>query len=359
MKKAKEIFVVIIILIYVALIIVFSKDISASVLSAIKKCMTVIIPSLYIFMIISDFIITSNIYVLLAKPFSIISRYIFRIPEQLFPIYLISNIGGYPVGAKLISDLFEENKINYKTAETMMTYCYFSGPAFIIGIVGTNIFSDIKTGVLIFISLLITNIIIAVIMGLNREIPVKSTYTPELNITFNNFIKSVYSGGISLFYICTIIIFFSSIICIVEKCGVISFLAGKINNYTNLEYNDGISIIKTFMEISNISLFDADIKNLPIITALLSFGGLCIILQIKSIAKSLSLYKFIAFRTISVFLSYLICKLICFIAYNFILPVYSPVQLHHSQNSPIMTVFLLIMTILILLKISIEKKEEI
>lgn len=359
MKKAKQSAIILLIIIYIFMLIFFSKEISVYILNSIKSCVTLIIPSLYIFMITSDFIITSNTYVLFAKPFSFISRYIFKIPEQYFPIYIISNIGGYPVGVKLISDMFKQNKINRVDAENMMNYCYLSGPAFIFGIVGTNIFSDIKIGVLIFISIVLSNFIIAFIIGIRNNIPTSNVYAPTLELTVEKFIISIYNGGKSIFSICTIIIFFSSIICIIDNCGIISIAAEWINYYTKADYSTAINAIKAFIEISNISLFDANLNNVPLICSLLSFGGLCIILQIKSIAIEFSLKRFIFFRLIAMVLSYLICKLLCFITYDFILPVSSPTHITHGQNSPITTLFLLIMTILFLLKFSIEKERKI
>ncbi len=359
MKKATEKIIIVLTLIYIFLLIVFSKEISVYVFNAIKNCVTLIIPSLYIFMIVSDFIITSNIYVFLSKPFSFAARYIFKIPQQFFPIYIISNIGGYPIGAKLISDMLNDNKIDRKTAEDMLNYCYFSGPAFIIGIVGTGIYSNIKIGLIVFISIFISNLIIAVITGLSRDIPKPHTYNAEIDISFNKFIKSIYSGGKSIFNICAIIVFFSSLICIMENCGIVSTIAGILDKYSGLDYADGVAAVKSFIEISNISLFKAEIQQLPLITALLSFGGLCIILQVKSIAENIPLNHFLIFRILAMLLSYCICKLIYFISHDFLSSVYSPAHISNSQNSPIMTLFLLIMTILILLKFSIEKKRKI
>ena len=359
MKKAIRATIIFLIIIYLLLLIIFSEKISVYVLNSIKSCITLIIPYLYIFMVTSDFIITSNIYVLLAKPFSFISRYIFKIPEQCFPVYLISNIGGYPIGVKLISDMFKENKIDHATAENMINYCYLSGPAFIFGLVGTNIFSDIRVGVLIFISIVSSNFIIAFIIGIGNNIPTNYVYTTDLELTIEKLIISVYNGEKSIFRICTIIIFFSSIICIIDNCGIISLLADWIEFFTKSDYATAVTIIKAFIEISNISLFDANLNNVPLICSLLSFGGLCIIFQIKSIAIGFSLKQFIFFRLVAMILSYLICKLLCFITYDLILSASSIAYTPHSQNSPITTLFLLIMTILFLLKFSIEKERKI
>lgn len=359
MKKVRYSATILLIILYLFLIIFFSQEMSVYILNSIKSCITIIIPSLYIFMIISDFIITSNIYAIFAKPFSFISRYVLKIPEQFFPIYIISNIGGYPVGAKLITDMLKNNKIDRITADNMMMYCYLSGPAFIFGIVGTNIFSDIKVGILIFTSIVLSNFIIAAIIGANHNIPERQKIVPEIRISIEELILSVYNGGKSILKICAIIVFFSSIICIAENSGLISILAKWIDYFAEFDYATAVITIKTFIEISNISLFTASLNNIPLITSLLSFGGICIILQVKSINSSLSLKRFLLFRVISMILSYLICKLFYFITYDFLLPAYSSSYIPHGQKSPIITVFLLIMTILFLLKFSIEKEKEI
>ena len=74
MKKNK-ISIIFFILLYMVLVIAWSDDISLYVLNSIKSCINVIIPSMYIFIIISDFLIVSNIYTLFGKPFSLLYYY--------------------------------------------------------------------------------------------------------------------------------------------------------------------------------------------------------------------------------------------------------------------------------------------
>ena len=359
MVKYKDIGIIFLLVVYSVLVIVWCKDISEYVLTSIKLCINVIVPSLYIFMIISDFFITSNVYVLFGRPFSLFSRYVFRIPEQYFSIFLISSIGGYPVGAKLLSDLSRSNIIDIQSYKDMLPYCYLSGPAFICSIVGVNIFSDIKIGVLIFISIFISNLIIAAVIGRKRKIPNKNVYKLNLNLSIDGFIKSISNGGKSILNICVIIIFFSSIICIIDKLGIVSVVAHFIDKLSCLSYSNSMAVIKSSIEISNISLFDGDKSLIPLISALLSFGGLCVIIQIKVFTNRFSIKNFVFFRIISMLLSYFICKIICVVIYNDYLMSNSPAYLAHGQNSPIQTAFLLIMTILFLLKFSIEKSRKI
>lgn len=360
MKDIKKYFYFVLLLGYMLCLIIWSENIKIYIVNSIKICIEVIIPSLYIFMILSDFLITSNMYAIIGKPFSFVSRYIFKIPEHLFSVFLISSIAGYPVGAKLLSNLLQEKIIDKQDAEDMLTYCYLSGPAFICGAVGVNVFSDVKIGVLIFGSIIFSNVIIAIIIGITRTPPPPNTYKDNLEIKFGHLIMSIANGGKNIFSICTIIVFFSSLICIIEKSGLVSFVAKIIDDIFNYDYSNSVAVIKSFLEISNIILFDDNIKNLPIITALVSWGGLCVLFQIKGlISNRISMISFLFFRVMSMFLSYFICEILCIITFERYLYSSSSIQVGCGQNSPILTLFLLIMTILFLLKFSIEKKRKI
>ena len=63
-------------ILYLILLIILAKDVGAAVINSLKVCIETIIPSLYAFMIISGFIVSSSLYKVLGKPFSLLSRYI-------------------------------------------------------------------------------------------------------------------------------------------------------------------------------------------------------------------------------------------------------------------------------------------
>ena len=360
MVKIKNIIVGTAAILYMILLIIFAKDVGTAVLNSLKVCIETIIPSLYAFMIVSGFIVSSNLYKILGKPFSLISRYIFRIPEQYFSIFIIGSVGGYPIGAKLLTDMCRENKIDKNTAEHMLSYCYLAGPAFICGVAGINIFSSTKTGIIIFASILCTNIIMAIISGFSRDIPNKEQYTTSLNISFSNLIMSIYDGAKGMFSICAIIVFFSSLTCIAEKLGIISFLAKIISDFSDLIYVNSMAVVKAVIEISNITLIEpCNPLLIPLAASLLSFGGLCVLMQIEGvIAKQLSTKRFYLFRISSIFLSYFLCKILNMLFnMNYIYTI-APSGVAYRQNSPIPTLFLLIMTILLLSNISMAKNKK-
>ena len=345
--------------IYAVFLVMFVKDIGEAVGNSVKVCLEVMIPSLYAFMVISGFIVSSNLYAVLGKPFGIISRYVFRIPTEYFSVFLISSIGGYPVGAKLLANMCRENKIDRETAENMLSYCYLAGPAFICSIAGVKLFSSVKTGMLIFASVLGANIIIGVLKSFSRKVPPKSQSAVKLNLSMECLIDSVYSGAKGMLSICAIIVFFSTIICILNKLNIIQSAAGLLTKFTYLEYSDSLASIKAFIEISGISLLTAgNYRLVPVAAALLSFGGMCVIIQIKGFVSGVLSTKYFYFsRILSSVISYFLCKIL--ITVFDAEPVYTLAveNVAYRHNSPIPSIFLLIMTILLLLNISMAKRQ--
>ncbi len=359
MKRLKNYIIGAAALLYAFFLVVFIKDVGEAAAKSVQVCLEVMIPSLYAFMVISGFIVSSGLYAVISKPFGAISRYVFRIPEEYFSVFLIGSIGGYPVGAKLLASLYQDGKIDRHTAETMLSYCYLAGPAFICSIAGVRLFSSLKAGMVIFISSLCANIILGFIRGLGRKIPPRSNKKIKLDMSMERFIDSIYNGAKGMMSICAIIIFFSTLICILDKLNVIKTISAAISGSTYLNYTDSIAAVRSFIEISNITLFSPEnIRLMPVITALLSFGGVCVTLQAKGFVSGiLSTKCFYLYRISAAIISYFLCKMFIIVFNMDLVYTISSERYVYRHNSPILSLFLLIMTILLLLNISIAKRK--
>ncbi len=359
--KVRNFFAGTAVLLYMVLLVVFVRDVGNAMLKSLKVCFEVMIPSLYAFMAASGFVVSSNLYTALSKPFGLVSRYVFRIQPEYFSVFLIGSIGGYPVGARLLSELYEQGKIDRETAEQMLSYCYLAGPAFICGTAGIKLFSSVKAGMVIFASIISANLIIAVLNGLKRDIPPKSVSSAKLDLSADNLLRSVYKGAEGMFSICAIIVFFSSIICIFEKLGIISFAAVRLSEISGMRFTDASAAIKSVLEISNISsLTPGDYSLVPLTASLLSFGGMCVIMQVKGFLRgNLSAKRFYFFRIFAIFISYFLCKLYISLFTIGYVRTTAPAGIAVRQSSPIPTLFLLIMTILLLSNIYMEKKKKV
>lgn len=341
------------------LIVVYSKAVAASVSTALERCLTVIIPSLYIFTALSGFFISSGTYQLLGKFFGTFSRYILKLPEELFGIFLISSVAGYPIGAKLISELYDHSEINKKDAERLLCVCYSSGPAFVIGTVGHSMFAEsisVKAGLALFLSNFSANLLLLALMNIRKPVPEKTDKKAKLDFSADIMVNSVVGGGKSMLIICAVIIFFASLTAILSVTGIVGKLSLAVSTALGISQPLSETLICAFMEISCITGLDSAALY-PTAAAMLSFGGLCVLLQIKAIIGSrFSLKSFLLARPVCAGFSYISAKLFFFL---FDIDITSAASVticaNNTSYSPVLSIFLLIMTILLLSEKSIAK----
>jgi hypothetical protein len=286
---------------YGVLLIVFAKDAAVSVKNSITACLTVIIPSLYAYCVLSSFVISTGIYRVLSRPFAPIARYIFRIPQDFFSVFLLSCLAGYPVGAKMLSEAFNEGKMDAKTAADMQCYCFMGGPAYFCGAVSITLFGDIKPGLILFCIMFISNIICAFLIGLGNPIPEKSVTDMRTDITTAKFLAAVTDGGKSILAMCGIIVFFATFNCLLERLGFFTLLSHFITDIIHVTNADSETLLRSTVEINNIlNLIPGNTRLLPGIAALLSFGGLCVITQVLQFSgRYINFGKFILYRLFS------------------------------------------------------------
>lgn len=284
----------------------FSEQVKLSAITAAERCLNVIIPSLFAFMVISQIIISSGVYVYISKPFFLISKYLMAIPTDLFFVFLVSSIAGYPIGIKILSDMKKQNIISQRTANVMSVFCFCGGPAFYSGAVGLAVFGNIRVGLLIFVSIIISNAVVACLFC--RILKLKSEKRQnKVNFSAELFTDAVTSTGKSLLVICLMIIFCSSVICILENLNLFVCIK-KIFSLTENQ----VVLIKSCLELTYISeLKGQPFDLLPYITAVCSFGGVCILIQCAALNKGgVNLKVFLAARPLCAVLSGVMCNLL-------------------------------------------------
>ena len=355
MKRVKNIIFSAVSVFTAAAYIYFSEFISEAVIKSINICLTVIIPSMYGFMIISSIIMKSGMLGVLSRPFRLISEYIFRIPCELFSVFLISTAAGYPTGIKMIYTLLDEKRIDSRTADYMSCFCFAGGPAFILGICGNK-----KIGMIMFISITLSNIITALIMRFGKENAVlHSSCITESNVSGASVITgAIESSAKSMFVICAMITGFSVFSAIAEKSGIIAYISEFISYIFHTDFSVSQSITESVIEISRLSGFDSSSYNLiPLMTALLASGGLCVLVQVISISGGrLNIGKFLISRLISSVSAGMICRFILNRTDIYISAVnMNRAVIYNREYSILPSIFLIIMTIILLNEVNSVK----
>ena len=289
MKKALEAAQSVGIFALIICFIVFSVRAKAQALEGMKLCLNVIVPTLLPILILTNTVIKSSSRLFLEAVFSPLAR-LLRLPKCACCALILGLIGGYPTGAILSNELFNLHLIDNQTAKRLLRCSFCGGVAFIITAVGTIHLNSTKTGIIIYTINVLSSIIICVADGIIHPNPNKSTqeYSIGSQSFCNALINSIECSTKSVAVMCGCIVFFSAI------CGLVSIppFAMPLIEITNgiFKFNGSIS--------------------LPYLCFFLSFGGLCIHLQILNVIKSTGIgyIDFFVHRVVGGLISYFLGK---------------------------------------------------
>lgn len=258
----------------------------------------IIIPSLFPFTVCVLFLSNSGFFNCL-KAVTPITKRIFGISGEMFSVMILSMIGGYPIGAKLLNDCAENGKITQKNAGIMLNYCVNAGPAFIVIAVGSGIYGSKSVGCVLLVSHILSSFIISIFCSfLMSEDSCAENGNVLIPPPADNFVISAASAAKAVFGICGYVIFFSS-----------------LNSYL-IYYSEKFPVLKYISALTEVTNAVYGIKNIYCAAFLLGFAGLSIWCQVLSVSKKIKIkpLQFIGFRTAHGILSAVIAKILikCF-----------------------------------------------
>ncbi|NLJ78969.1 MAG: sporulation integral membrane protein YlbJ [Tissierellia bacterium] len=102
----------------------------------------IIIPSLLPFFIISEILIGIGFVGFIGRLSEPLIKFLFNIPGSGAYAFSISAVSGYPMGAKVVSDLRRNNIISKAGADKMICFSSTSGPLFMIGTIATGMLKN-------------------------------------------------------------------------------------------------------------------------------------------------------------------------------------------------------------------------
>ena len=202
-------------------------------------------------------------------------------------VFLLGMLCGYPLGAKLASDLCESDKISKKEAVYLSTFCNNPSPAFVITYLGKLCLKDVVPAYFILISLFSANLICMLFFRYavyKNQILTSAQYTDTRNekevmstVPAGNIVDTSIMNG-----------------CIRYYQPFPAFYQNLLLGFT--EITTGLSIISS----SNLSVT----ARIFVSVSATASGGLCILAQTRSIFHcDLSLMPYIVSKCISAVLT--------------------------------------------------------
>ncbi len=279
-----KIFIGFITIILMILFILFPSVQIKGVINGLILCSDVIIPSLFPFTALSLFLFGSGFISFLEPLIEKTANLLFKISGRNLGIFLVSFVGGFPVGARLIEEEYKSGNITKKLGENMLGYCVNSGPAFIIIGVGSAVLCSKELGVMLFISNLLASLFIAFLLRFfNKQIIKSDVSKVKANPLSDIFVESTAKASSSIIGICGFVILFSALIEVIKELPVQNVIKNALCSL--LEVTNGTTIYS---------------KKIYIIAFLLGFAGFSVHFQILSVLKTLkpNYIKFLLFRVL-------------------------------------------------------------
>ena len=278
-------------------LILFSESNLEAAKNGLKLWANSVVPTLFPFFVATELLCKTNFIQLLGKLFNKFMKPVFNVPGESTIAIIMGIISGYPVGAKVVCNLYDNKICSKSEAERLIAFTNNSGPIFILGSVGISLLKDIHIGKILLVSHILSSLLVGFIFRFWKKNQVDLTFRnynseskaliriADLGEIIGNSIKKSISTILS---IGGFVVLFSVIISILSSMQILtgcSFLLEKLG----VPYDISLSILTGFIELTNgIQLASTYYSNftLPCILTcsfLLGFGGLSVLLQVFSI----------------------------------------------------------------------------
>lgn len=275
-----------------------------SVLNNLSLWFFNVLPVLFPFFVCTKIISDLNMLKPVSKFFNRPMKFLFNLPGSVSYIFLISIISGYPTGAKLIQEYHKKGILGYNQCVTCCALCSSSSPLFVFGTVAALLHS-LKAAAVIYFAHIISCFINGLIFRCKTYS--KDTYETIGNENFN-LSDTVYTSTVSILTIGGLIAVFGLLTDLLLYYNIFNYLNllfFPINKLLNC--NIGIPLLGGFLEITKgIALINLPIYYaIPIASMLLSFSGICILVQQYTYLKDcgISFGKFFIIKLIQSFIS--------------------------------------------------------
>ena len=251
-----------------------------------------IVPNLLPMFIITSLIISSNLIITICNLFGKIFSKIFKTSKYGIFVFVLSLFTGSPSNAKYIKDLIDNNLISITEGNKLLLFTTNYNPLLIYSLL--TLYLDKKTSIILITIIILSNIIIGF---LNRNMEydeIQNNYNSK-SINLSKIIKETID---TLLMILGTLIVFNIIINILP-----------INNLLIKSIINGTLEITTALNNINFLNINTNFKILLSIIYL-SFGGISIHTQIKSIFSDTNYKLFLKNKVLSILIS--LCLLLLF-----------------------------------------------
>ena len=307
-----------------------SRTALSGALDGIQICLRRVVPSIFPFMVLSASLTSaiSGSQGKILRPFGLL----LGMPKGSEGIFLTGLLGGYPIGAQAVHQAWSQGHLQKDQAKRMLGFCSNAGPSFIFGILALQ-FSRTSLAFLLWAIHILSALAVGMIL------PGKSNETEKIPVGKPiTLTQSLQKSVITMGFICGWIVLFRVVLAFLDRWILWIFpISVQIAIHGLLELANGCC---------NVSQIASESMRFVISAVMLSFGGLCVLLQTMSVTQELGIGDYLKGKIIQTGASLLLAILVQF----FVFPA--------TDRLPVSVPFLVIFSAILLLIFVIRRKSE-
>lgn len=194
-------------------LLLYSRAVSATVSEGLSLCGNVLLPSLFPFFVLSSLLVQRCG------------------GSRVAPVplaFALGAVGGYPVGAKTVAQLYTQGRIGKEQAVSALRFCNNAGPAFVLGAVGVGLLNDGGLGLRLWGIHLVSALLIGLFFRL-KSTPVKADGSTPVWVSetqgSEGFLQAVTGAWSAFLNVCAFVLIFSVAVCLLEQLPWVSSLS--------------------------------------------------------------------------------------------------------------------------------------
>lgn len=234
----------------------FHTQVQAAILTAGERCVRVLVPSLYVYTILAAFCTRAGL---------------FGGRGGMAGAVLFSQLGGYPVGAQLVEGMYRTGTLTRAEAQRLLCVCFGCGPGFVLGTVCGRM--PLSYGLWMLLSVSLPNLVCGAVLLCGIHPAAEQTQRMR---GVELMTASVEAAGNAMLRICGMVLAMAALTGIAEGAGLFRLTDAKM-----------AAFLRTLLEVSCITDWSREGGSLPMAAALLSFGGICVHMQVAAISGGL------------------------------------------------------------------------
>ncbi len=243
----------------------------------IELCIRSVIPSLFPFFVMS--IMLTSIFMGASMPILRPLGKLCGISAGAETIFLTGFLGGYPTGAQCVNQAYRAGQLKHDTAGRLLGFCSNAGPAFLFGMVAMR-FTKIRYAWVLWLIQILSAVLVGMLLpGKDQS---NTSLVPAQPVTLQQALRR---SVVIMAEVCGWIILCRMLVAFCSR-----WFLWALDDWAQVLFIGVLELANGCFQLGRIA--DEGLR-FVICSIILSLGGICVLLQTRSVTKDVGLGKYI------------------------------------------------------------------